>query len=189
MCSCTPLETCLQVYYAIFYSHLIYNCNIWGLTSEENLNKIEVFQKKCLRIITFSDFNSHTNPLFINLKLLKVKDLIKLHQLKLIFEFYEQVIPTDLQNLFTFSRDMHTINLVLRSARKNFLYIPAIKTSIYGYRSMKFHCAKLWNDTFKKGIAIDGIEKNNVSLSQLRNTLGRLFFALVKFSEIQWARI
>ena len=48
-----PLETCLQVYYAIFYSHLIYGCNIWGLTSEENLNKIEVLQKKCLRIITF----------------------------------------------------------------------------------------------------------------------------------------
>ena len=164
-----PLETCLQVYYATFHSHLIYGCNIWGLTSEENLYKIEVLQKKCLRIITFSDFNSHTNPLFMNLKLLKVKDLIKLHQLKLVFEFYEQVIPTDLQNLFTFSRDMHTTNLVLRSARKIFLYIPAIKTSTYGYRSMKFHCAKLWNDTFKKGIAIDGIEKNNVSLSQLRN--------------------
>ena len=92
----------------------------------------------------------------MNLQLLKVKDLIKLHQLKLVFEFYEQVIPTDLQNLFTFSRDIHTTNLVLRSARKNFLYIPAIKTSTYGYRSTKFHCAKLWNDTFRNGIAIDG---------------------------------
>ena len=142
-----PLETCLQVYYAMFYSHLIYGCNIWGLTSEETLNKIEVLQKKCLRIITFSDFNSHTNPLFKNLKLLKVKDLIKLHQLKLVSEFYEQIIPTD---LFTFSSDMHTTNLVLKSARKNLLYIPAIKTTTYGYRSMKFYRAKLWNDTFKK---------------------------------------
>ena len=118
----------------------------------------------------------------MNLKLLKVKDLIKLHQLKLVFEFYEQVIPTDLQNLFTFSRDMHTTNVVLRSARKNFLFIPVIKTSTY--RSMKFHCAKLWNDNFKKGIAIDGIEKNNVSLSQLRNkshlkmTLKNIFSAI-----------
>ena len=31
------IEICLQVYYAIFYSQLIYGCNIWGLTSEENL--------------------------------------------------------------------------------------------------------------------------------------------------------
>ena len=62
-----PIETCLQVYYAIFYSHLIYGCNIWGLTTEENLNKMEVLQKKCLRIMTFSVFNSHTNQLFIDL--------------------------------------------------------------------------------------------------------------------------
>ena len=40
------IETCLDVYYAIFYSHLIYNCNVWGLTSEENIKKIEVLQKK-----------------------------------------------------------------------------------------------------------------------------------------------
>ena len=87
-----PIRTCLQVYYAIFYSHLIYGCNIWGLTTEENLNKIEVLQKKCLRIMTFSDFNSHTNHLFIDLKLLKVRDIIKSQQLKLVYEFYNKSV-------------------------------------------------------------------------------------------------
>ena len=29
-----PLDVCLQVYYSIFYSYLIYGCNIWGLTSD-----------------------------------------------------------------------------------------------------------------------------------------------------------
>ena len=95
-----PIETCLQVYYAIFYSHLIYGCNIWGLSTEENLNKIEVLQKKCIRIMTFSDFNSHTNPLFIDLKLLKVRDIIKTQQLKLVYNFYNNSLPTDLKNLF-----------------------------------------------------------------------------------------
>ena len=103
----------------------------------------------------------------MNLKLLKAKGLIKLlHQLILVFEFCEQVIPID---LFTSSNDMYTTNLVL-SARKTFLYIPAIKTTTYGYRSMKFHCAKLWNDTFRKGIAIDGFGNNSGSLRQLHNT-------------------
>ena len=31
-----PIEACLQVYYAIVYSHLIYGCYVWGLTTEEN---------------------------------------------------------------------------------------------------------------------------------------------------------
>ena len=34
-----PIETCLQVSYAIFYSHLIYGCNIWGLTTHGVLYK------------------------------------------------------------------------------------------------------------------------------------------------------
>ena len=55
------INTCLHVYYAIFYSHLIYGCSLWGLTTDENLNNIEILQKKCLSIMTFSDFNSHTN--------------------------------------------------------------------------------------------------------------------------------
>ena len=78
------LETCVQVYYSIFYSHLIYGCNVWGLSSEENIQKIEVLQKKCVRILTFSDFTAHSNPLFIKLKLLKVRDVVRLSQLRLV---------------------------------------------------------------------------------------------------------
>ena len=40
------LEICLQVYYAILYSHLTYGCNAWGFTSQENIRKIEILQKK-----------------------------------------------------------------------------------------------------------------------------------------------
>ena len=72
-----PIEICLQVYYGIFYSHLIYGCNIWGLTSEENLKKIEILQKKCIRIMSFSDFRSHT--IFMKLKILKVKTSIRVY--------------------------------------------------------------------------------------------------------------
>ena len=61
------IEIYLQVYYAMFYSHLIYGFNIWGLTSEENIKKIEILQKRCIRIMTFSDSRSYTNPLFIKL--------------------------------------------------------------------------------------------------------------------------
>ena len=165
----TPIETCIQVYYAIFYSHLIYGCSIWGLTTEENLNKIEILQKKCLRIMSFSDFNSHTNPLFIELKLLKVRDIIKLHQLKLVYDFVNKTIPTDLQNLFALSKNIHTTNLQLNSARKSLLHIPSIKTFTYGNKSIKFHCAELWNNTFKKGIRIDNISKNNIELYQIMN--------------------
>ena len=160
-----PIQTCLQVYYAIFYSHLIYGCNIWGLSTIENLNKIEVLQKKCIRLMTFSDFNSHTNNLFLDLKLLKVSDVIKFQQLRLVYDFYNNVLPIDLQNLFLFNSDIHNYQLI--SIYKNLLHIPRIMTTTYGIKSLKYHCAELWNDTFKKGIAIDNNKKNNISLNKI----------------------
>ena len=160
-----PIQTCLQLYYAIFYSHLIYGCNIWGLSTNENLDKIEVLQKKCIRLMTFSDFNSHTNNLFIDLKLLKVRDVIKFQQLRLVYDFYNNVLPIDLQDLFVFTSDIHTYQLT--SFHKNLLHIPRIMTTTYGIKSLKYHCAEIWNDTFKKGIAIDNNIKNNISLNNI----------------------
>ena len=158
-----PLETCLQVYYAIFYSHLVYGCIIWGLTSEENLKKIEVLQRKCIRIITFSDFRSHTNHLFIKHKILKVRDVIKLNQLKLVYEFFGNVLPSDLQNLFTLSSDIH--NYFLRRR----LHVPGVSTSTYGKLSIKYSCPVLWNSTFEKGIAVDKDVTNSITDEQILN--------------------
>ena len=122
--------------------------------------------------MTFSAFNSHTNQLFIDLKLVKVSDIIKLQQLKLVHGFYNKVLPTDIQHLFTFSRDIHTTNLQLNCIYKNLLYKPHIKTTTYGIKSIKYHCADLWNELFKKGISIDKNAKNaknNVVIDQIHN--------------------
>ena len=160
-----PINICLQVYYAIFYSHLIYGCNIWGLTTEENLNKIEVLQKKCVRIMTFSDFNSHTNSLFIDLKLLKVRDIIKSQQLKLVFEFNNNLLPHDLMKLFKLDRDIH--NYETSSSFKNLLHIPVIHTTNYGNKSIKYHCPLIWNNLVNNPLFINEI--TIVSLENIMN--------------------
>ena len=164
-----PIEICLQVYYAIFYSYLTYGCILWGLTVEENLKKIEVLQKKCLRIMTFSDINSHSNPLFLNLGLLKVRDIVKLQQLTLVYDYFGGSIPQDLQNLFSTNTDIDITNLRLRSGNKGLLHIPAIKTVTYGNKSIKYHCSKLWNETFRNGIRMDSNLKHNVNFHQIKS--------------------
>ena len=154
-----PREVCLDVYYALFYSHLIYGCNLWGITSEENLDKIEKLQKKCVRIITFSDFNSHTNPLFIDLKILKVRDVIKVQQLKLAYEYCNNLIPSDLRKFFNCTFETHSTNLTSRSKDKFCMTIPIIKTVHSGNKSLKFQCASLWNDFMRKKIPLQAKPK------------------------------
>ena len=43
--------------------------------------------------MTFSEFNAHTNPLFLKLNLLKVREIIESGQLKFAFEFFKQKLP------------------------------------------------------------------------------------------------
>ena len=166
-----PFDICLQVYYSIFYSHLIYGCNIWGLATEENIDKIEVLQKKCIRILTFSPFNSHTGDLFKKLKILKVRDVIKMHQLKVAFDFLNNRLPSDLMSLFELASDVHP-NHVLNSSENHHLYIPRINTTTYGNKSIRYLCPKLWNEFFKKGtIQVKDIHEKNcyIHLSKIKS--------------------
>lgn len=162
-----PRNICTQVYYAIFNSHLTYGCGVWGLTTEKNLKTIEILQKKCMRILTFSDFDSHSNPLFIDLKILKIRDLIKLQQLKLAYEYCNGLIPTDLCSLFNSSKDVHTTNMNLKSTSKNCLFLPSVKTVHSGSRSLRYQCASWWNYIMTSKIRLD--ENTILDMTKIHN--------------------
>ena len=108
--------------------------------------------------------------MFIDLKLLKVKDIINIHQLKLVYDYFVNNLPTDLTTLFSLSSEVHTTNLDLNSVRKNLLHISKINTETYGNKSIKHHCATLWNETFKNGIAINSDPHRNLSVTDIRSS-------------------
>ena len=151
---------------------MINGCNLWGLTPcDANIDRIERLQKKCLRIMTFSPFNSHTNKLFQDLKLLKVRDVIKYHQLKLVWDFLDNKLPMELMSIFKLSRDTHTTHMTLNSAYNSLLFIPSFESMTYGKKSLRYLCPKLWNDTFKNGSIKISIDQN-VQLFNLKSTYG-----------------
>ena len=69
-----PLNELKSLYHGIFSSDLNYACQIWGLSDNKYIDRIFKIQKNALRIITKSGFNAHTNPLFKELKILKLGD-------------------------------------------------------------------------------------------------------------------
>ena len=165
-----PLDLCLQVYYAIFYSYLNIGCNVWSFTTEKNIEDIQKLQNKCVRIMTFAPFNSNTDQAFIDLSLLKVREVIKTNQLKVVYDYYDKKLPVDLMSLFILSKDVHITNQVLNSALNNLIHIPTFNTVTYGKNSIKYHCAKLWNDMFPTGyIQVDGNRKNDIHLSKINS--------------------
>ena len=128
-----------NAYYALFYSHLSYAASIWGITSPQNLDKIIKLQKKCVRILSFADFDSHAHPLFIDLKIIKIAEVIKLQQLRLVYESYHNLVPDDLRTLFQRSYDSHsTTHPLLRSDHNGCLTVPSIKTVHHGIKLLRY---------------------------------------------------
>ena len=120
--------------------------------------------------MTFAPFNSNTDQSFIDLGLLKVREVIKLNQLKVVYDFYDKKLPDDLMSLFILSSNVHSTNQALNSAINNLIHIPRFDTVTYGKNSIKFYCAQLWNNMFPSGfIQINADHKNDVHLTKINS--------------------
>ena len=75
-----PPETLKILYFSLFYSFVTYGLAVWGLTHKSLLDPIIVSQKKIVRIICFREPTAHTEPLFKESNLLKIR---KIHELQL----------------------------------------------------------------------------------------------------------
>ena len=74
------LETKRSVYFAHIYSHLSYGCILWGnMISKQNFKKLHKLQNKCISLI--NNGNSTDND-YKSLNILKVKDLVRLQNIK-----------------------------------------------------------------------------------------------------------
>ena len=70
---------CLKsIYFSLGYPHFLFGSVIWGGSFTTYLDSLFLMQKKLLRVMTSSDRYAHTDPLFKNLNLLKLSDIITL---------------------------------------------------------------------------------------------------------------
>ena len=99
-----PQSTLISVYYAIFYSHMNYCSVAWSLTTQSNLERINILQKKCIRIINFLGFRDHTNSFFFRNKITKFYDVIESNQIFLAWQFNRNMVPKDINDLFVLTQ-------------------------------------------------------------------------------------
>lgn len=70
-----PQKALQMIYNSLFKPHLEYGITVWGNANSASLEKIEKLQKKAVRCISKAKYNSHTDPLFGRLGILKFNDL------------------------------------------------------------------------------------------------------------------
>ena len=151
----------VNLYYALLYPFLTYGVVAWGHTYSSTLQPIFVLQKRIVRIITFSDYRDHSNPLFKRLNILKFFDLIYLHTAIFMHDYASDKLPVPFHSFFTDVNKIHCHNT--RLASKSTYSLPRVRTN-YGKFSIKFQGVKIWNsldeeikafsrNTFKKKLS------------------------------------
>ena len=125
-----PQDTLLLFYHAIFAPFLAYDVSVWGLTCPSLLNPISVPQKKVLRVITFSDKNAPSIPIFDSSKVLKFNDMITMHIVSFVYECVHDLSPAYFSNYITWIENVHSFG-TRQSKRGSSLQYNSLWTSIY----------------------------------------------------------
>ena len=85
-----PQSIKIMHYNALLLPHINHCLVTWGY----HCKRINILQKRAIRLITLSKYNSHTAPLFKKLKLLTIKDMLSLQELKFYYKLTRNELPT-----------------------------------------------------------------------------------------------
>ena len=160
-----PLNACVSVYYSVFFSHILHGCLVWSYSNQGNIKKLEVLQKRCVRILTFSDFLTHAKPLFNQLNILQLDDVFHAQKLLFMFDVFTKNIPNELNQYFCLNNTIHSYNT--RSI--NLYHIPKVRLKRTVLQSLRYEGPNLWNRFSNKNVQND-ILKNKKVFKQFLKT-------------------
>ncbi len=140
-----PQRVLLSIYYSLMHSHLNYGLCVWGNAIEEYLNKIRLTQKKIIRILNNADYDAHTDPLFANLKVLKLNDMYKLQIASLMWDHDHASLPKCFDSYFLKIKNVHSHDTRLACSGKLVQNIVPI-TSAQGKKMFRYTGPKVLNE-------------------------------------------
>ena len=132
--SLLPLCARMKIYNSLFMSHLNYGILLWGVSCD----RLNMLQKRAIRILTNSNFISHTEPLFKSLNTLKLCDIFNLAQIKFLYKHANLKLPKYLANMsFTPQPIEHGYN----TRQSNYLYFDIAKHE-FANKSFRYYLPK-----------------------------------------------
>ena len=161
-----PKDVLFTLYNSMIMPYLEY-CNIaWATNDSVLFGKLFILQKKVVRVISGSLWNSHTNPIFMKNNLLKLRELNVLQVGLFMFKFVNNMIPASFAHFFVFNKDIHQHDTRI----KNNIHQIQFRTNLRG-SCIKVYGPKIWNSipnaiknlktlySFKKQFKKDLIQK------------------------------
>ena len=138
-----PSEELLSIYHAIFSSHLVYGCQIFGQSINIFTKKVLKLQNRAMRILSFSDFYANADPLYKMFNILKLSDIIALQNCIFVQDVFNNKLPICFNPYFQSISNIHSIDT--KSSEFGCIHIPLFATTKYGLNSFTRKCIDSWN--------------------------------------------
>ena len=120
-------KTLLQLYYAIFHSHLKYQILAWTSTFKTFIKKLNILQNKYAKIIGGESYCNRATPFYTKLGILKLADLVKFEKALFVFKFKTKTLPVQFSKYFCEVSSVHKRST--RASTRNNYFLEKIKAS------------------------------------------------------------
>ena len=128
------------LYNALILPYITY-CNIvWANSNKTRIQSVHLLQKRALRICTHSHYLSRSEPLFQNLKTLKIHDIHTLQSAIFMFKYTTNTLPSSFHNLYSANFNFHSYPT--RHSKDYHLSNPKL---IIAQKSIRHHGPDVWN--------------------------------------------
>ena len=134
----------LLLYNSLVLPYINYCCLIWGFTFSVHLHKIELLQKRAVRIVDDQHYLSHSDPIFKKLRLLKVQDIAQQQTLMVMQRVIKANLPIPLAHLFTLSNHPGS-NMQTRNRHH---FQEPFTGKLYRTRMVTWIGPRIWNHIF-----------------------------------------
>jgi hypothetical protein len=136
-----PLTCMKTLYISLIHPYITYGILAWGNASKSLLYHTSILQKKAIRIISRAHYNSHTDPLFKRLNILKLSDQYEYEIALFMFKYIKGKLPSSFNGIFPYNNEIQDR---FQTRQSQLLYIKNYKTEFSG-RFPIFKFPHIWN--------------------------------------------
>ena len=100
----------LMLYHAYSFPYVTYCIEVWGCVSQTQLNCFLLLQKKIIRIVNFSHYLAHTNPLFLSMEVLPLRKTFVYNVGLIMYKYSLNLLPECIAHLYLRNDSIHEHN-------------------------------------------------------------------------------
>jgi len=134
-------STLINLYYTFVYPYFSYCIHIWGKSFKTYVDKIFKIQKRIVRMLCNAKYLDHTDPLFLECKLLKVNSVYEYAIAIFMYKIKNDLSPKCMKEYFSINSDIHSYN----TRQASLYHVPNYRNDKCQV-SIKYQGPTIWNN-------------------------------------------